>query len=244
MSNDAVTKRIKEASPRLKARLVGVVYLLMVPLGGLAQFARDRVVVKGDAAATATNILAHEPLFRLAFAADVLVVACSIAVTALFYNLFKPVNRSVCLLAAFFGLVGGTIQGFACLFEFAPLVVLGDTQHASVFKVEQLQALAYMFLKLYSPAYAIALVFFGFQFLLIGYLTFKSTFLPRILGVLIAFSGVAWLAFLSPSFGTKYLFPYILTADILGEGLLVLWLLVFAVNEQRWKQQAAAAGEW
>jgi Domain of unknown function (DUF4386) len=236
-------ERIKETSPRLQARFVGVFYLLMVPLGGLAQFARGRVVVKGDAAGTAINILAHEPLFRLAFAADVLVVACSIGVTALFYSLFKPVNRSVSLLAAFFGLVGGTIQGFACLFEFAPLVVLGGTQHASGFQVEQLQALAYMFLKLYSPAYSIALVFFGFQFLLIGYLTFKSTFMPRILGVLIAFSGVGWLTFLSPSFGAKYLVPYILTADI-GEALLVLWLLVFAVNEQRWREQAGAAGEW
>ncbi|MBZ5597428.1 MAG: DUF4386 domain-containing protein [Acidobacteriia bacterium] len=243
MSTDVVTKRITETSPRLKARMVGVLYLLMVSLGGLVQFARGRLVVKGDAAATAINILAHEPLFRLAFAADVLVVACSIAVTALFYSLFKPVNRSVSLLAAFFGLVGGTIQGFACLFEFAPLVVLGGTQHASVFDVGQLQALAYMFLKLYSPAYGIALVFFGFQFLLIGYLTFKSTFLPRILGVLMAFSGVGWLTFLSPSFGAKYLFPYILTADI-GEASLVLWLLVFAVNEQRWREQAGAAGEW
>ena len=222
MSTDVVTKRITETSPRLKARMVGVLYLLMVSLGGLVQFARGRLVVKGDAAATAINILAHEPLFRLAFAADVLVVACSIAVTALFYSLFKPVNRSVSLLAAFFGLVGGT-------------------QHASVFDVGQLQALAYMFLKLYSPAYGIALVFFGFQFLLIGYLTFKSTFLPRILGVLMAFSGVGWLTFLSPSFGAKYLFPYILTADI-GEASLVLWLLVFAVNEQRWREQSGAAG--
>src|SRR5947199_4586332 len=96
-------------------------YLLMLPVGGLAVFARRGLVVNGDAAATATNILAHEPLFRLGLAGDLLVVACYLAVTALFYELFKPANRSVSLLAAFFSLVGCAIQGFACVFELAPL---------------------------------------------------------------------------------------------------------------------------
>jgi hypothetical protein len=235
-------ERIAEASPRFKARIAGVFYLLMLPIGGLAVFARRGLVVSGDAAATATNILAHEPLFRLGFAADLLVVACYIVVTALFYDLFKPVSRSVSLLAAFFSLVGCAIQGFACLFELAPLVVLGGAQYLSVFKAEQLQALAYMFLKLYSQAYSIALVFFGFYCLLIGYLIFKSTFLPRILGVLMAFAGLGWLTFLSPPFGAKYLYPYILAAAI-GEGTLLLWLILAGVNEQRWKEQASAARE-
>jgi Domain of unknown function (DUF4386) len=78
------------------------------------------------------------------------------------------------------------------------LVVLGGGQYSSVFTVEQLQALAYMFLKLNGQAYSIALVFFGFYCLLIGYLVFRSTFLPRILGVLMAFAGLGWLTFLSP----------------------------------------------
>ncbi|MBZ5722993.1 MAG: DUF4386 domain-containing protein, partial [Acidobacteriia bacterium] len=78
--------------------------------------------------------------------------------------------------------------------------------------------------------------------LLIGYLIFKSTFLPRILGVLMAVAGTGGLIFLSPSFGAKYL-PYIVAADI-GEILLILWLLVMGVNEQRWREQASTAGEW
>lgn len=112
----------------------------------------------------------------------------------------------------------------------------------SVFKTEQLQALAYMFFKLYSQAYNISLVFFGFYCLLIGYLIFKSTFLPRILGVLMAIAGLGWLTFLSPPFGQKYLYPYILAAAI-GEGTLLLWLIVAGVNAERWKAQARAAGE-
>jgi hypothetical protein len=241
MSTTGMLGGIPEASPRLTARMAGAVWLLYVGMAGLAGFARRGLIVSGQAAATATNILAHEPLFRLSFAADLLAIACYISVTALLYGLFKPVNRTFSLLATFFSLAGCIIQGSGCLFEFAPLIVLKGAQHLSVFKVEQLQALAYIFLKLYSQAYTIALVFFGFFNLLIGYLAFKSTFLPRILGVLMAVSGVGWLPFLAPSFGAKY-FPYILAAAS-GEGFLFLWLLVAGVNAQRWKERARAAVE-
>jgi hypothetical protein len=97
-----------------------------------------------------------------------------------------------------------------------------------------------MLLKLYSQAYSIALVFFAFFSLVIGYLIFKSTFLPRILGVLMVVAGLSWLTFLSPSLGAKYLHPYLVAAGS-GEGLLILWLLVFGVNAARWKAQASAA---
>lgn len=80
---------------------------------------------------TANNILAHQP-FRLGFAADLSVVACYIVVTALIYDLFKPVNRGLSLLAAFFSLVGCAIQAFICLFHIVPLVVLGASQYLSV----------------------------------------------------------------------------------------------------------------
>ncbi len=241
MNTPVMAKRITVTSPRLKARIAGGFWLLYVSIAVVAGFARRGLVVNGEAAATATNMLAHEPLFRLGFAADLLAIVCYIAMTALFYDLFKPVNRTVSLLAASFSLVGCTVQGLGGIFQLAPLVVLGGTQYSSVFKVEQLQALAYIFLKLYSQAYSIALVFFAFFSLSIGYLIFKSTFLPRILGLLMAVAGVAGLTFLSPSFGAKYL-PFIVAADI-GELLLVLWLLLFGVNEQRWKQQASTV-DW
>ena len=234
-------ERIAEASPRFKARIAGLFYLLTFLTGGVALLVSGRLVVHGDAAATATNILAHEPLFRLGFAADLIAVACYIAVTGLFYNLFKPVNRSLSLLAAFFSLVGCAIGALSCLFDLAPLVVLGGAQYLSVFKVEQLQALALMFLKLHTQGYNISLVFFGFYCLLIGYLIFRSTFLPRILGALMAFAGLGWLTFLSPPLA-NYLYPYILAPGLLGEGSLTLWLLVIGVNVQRWKEQASAAG--
>src|SRR6266581_4053426 len=112
-------ERTAEASPRLKARIAGVVYLGTFVTGALALFAGGKLIVSGDAAATATNILAHESLLQLSFAANLLATACYVAVTALFYEIFKPVNRSLSLLAAFFSLVGCAI-GALSPFHLAP----------------------------------------------------------------------------------------------------------------------------
>jgi hypothetical protein len=235
-------EQIAEASPRSRSRIIGVVYLLYFLTAISAEFFIRGLVVPGDATATATNILAHEPLFRLGFATGLVATTCYIAVTALFYNLFKPVNRSLSLLAAFFSLVGCAIQAFGSLFQLAPLIVLGGGQSLSGFTVAQLQALALMFLKMHAQASNICLVFFGLYCLLIGYLIFRSNFLPRVLGALMALAGLGWLTFLSPPLAI-YLSPYIQVLGVLAEGSLMLWLLVIGVNVQRWKEQASAAGE-
>ena len=148
-------------------------------------------------------------------------------------------SRSLSLLAAFFSLVGCAVQAVSSAFFLAPLVVLGGAQSLSVFKVEQLQAQALMFFKLYAQAYNIGLVFFGF-YCLLGYLILRSTFLPRVLCVLMAFAGLGWLTFRWPTLA-NHLSPYNLAAGVLGEGSLTLWLLVMGVNAQRWKDQASAA---
>jgi hypothetical protein len=240
MNTPVMMERIAEASPRPGARITGVVYLLYFLTAVLGEFFMRGLVVSGDAGATASNLLAHQPLFRLGLATGLIATACYIAVTALFYGLFKPVNRSLSLLAAFFSLVGCAILAFGSLFQLAPLAVLGGGQYLSVFKVEQLRALALMFLELNTQAVSICLVFFGFYDLLIGYLIFRSAFLPRILGVLMALAGLGWLTFLSPPVA-NYLSPYTLVLGFLSELSLMLWLLVRGVNVQRWKEQASAA---
>lgn len=237
MNTTVVAARVAGMSPRFRARMAAGLWLSYVAMSGLAGFARRGLIVSGEAAATATNILAHEPMFRLGFAAELLAIACYIAVTAVLYDLFKPVNRTVALLASCFSLVGCTIQASGCVFEYAPLIVLKGAQHWSAFKVDELQAFAYLFLKLYSQAYTTALVFFACFNTLIGYLAFRSTFLPRIVGALMALSGIGFLAFLEPTFGTKY-FPFILAAGA-GEGVLFLWLLVAGVNAARWHERAS-----
>ncbi|HEX3067242.1 MAG TPA: DUF4386 domain-containing protein [Thermoanaerobaculia bacterium] len=233
-----MTTAITESSPRLKARIAGLCYLLMLPTGGLAMYVRARYVIKGDAATTAANMMAHEPMFRLAFAGDLLVVAIYILFTALMYDLMKPVSRNISMLAAFFSLMGCATQAFACLFELAPLIVLTPDPYLGTFNPAQLHSLAYLSLKLYAATYGISLVFFGFYNLTIGYLVYKSTFLPRILGVLMAISCAVGMTFLWPPFATQY-FRYLLILDV-GELLLVLWLLVMGVNAKRWWEQADA----
>ena len=240
MSTPVTMERIAEASLRPRARITGVVYLLYFLTAIIGEFFLRGLVVDGDAAATANNILAHESLFRLGLATGLISTAFYVAVTALFYDLFKAVSRSLSLLAAFFSLVGCAILAFASLFQLAPLVVLGGSQYLSVFKVEQLRALALMFLELNTQAGNICVVFFGVYCLLIGYLIFRSTFLPRLLGVLMALAGLGWLTFLSPPLA-NHLSPYNLVLGFLAELALMLWLLVRGVNVQRWKEQASAA---
>ena len=179
-------ERMKEASPRLKARLAGVFWLLTILTGASAL-----VFVSGRLVANLTA------------------TACYIAATLLVYDLLKPVNRSVSLLAALFSLVGcamGVLSSF----------------HILALRVNPL-------------------VFFGLHCLLVGCLIFRSTFLPRSLGVLMVFGGLGWLTFGSPALA-KYLSPWNLAPGILGEGALTLWLLAMGVNEQRWKEQAGLIG--
>jgi hypothetical protein len=217
----------------------GVFYVLMTVSGGLAMLARRGIIVGGDAAMTAANILAHQSMYVLGFAGDALVVASYLAVTALFYRMLKPVSRTVSLTAALFSLTGCIIMGCALTFQLAPLTLLGGAHYLGVFTVAQLQALAYMFLKLYSQADGVALVFFAFYGVLTGYLAFKSTFLPPLIGALMMLAGLSWLTFLSPLFAMKYFSYILMTAG--GEALFALWLLVKGVDPERWTQRAAAA---
>ena len=184
-------ERIGATSPRVKARIAGLLYLLAFLTGIFAQgFVSGRLVVDGDAAATATNILTHRGLFELGFTFYLIEMTCQIAITALFYDLLKPAGRSVSLLAAFLGLAGCVIKTMSRLFFIAPLFILGGAHYLSVFSAAQLPALALLFLEVNDRGAGIALAFFGFYALLTGYLIIKSTFLPRILGVFSVVAGV------------------------------------------------------
>jgi hypothetical protein len=242
MSTAAVTEPSGEASPRFKARMAGVFEALEGLTAAFGQVVvLGRLVIAGNAAATAANILGHQRLFWLGFASSLLGVAFHIAWVLLFYNLFKPVNRTLSLLAAFVGLVVCAIQALTGLFYLAPLLILQGGNSLTAFTAQQLQALAFIFLKLNSYAFDIDLVFFGLWCALTGYLIFRSTFLPRILGVLLAIDGLGWMTYVHPPLA-YHLFPIIAGASALAEIPLQLWLIVMGVNSQRWKEQAIAAG--
>ena len=243
MKTSKIADQSTEMSPKFKARLAGIFFLLTTVLGIFAQiFVSERLVIWGDAAATATNILNNESLFRLGFAVYLVEMACQIVMTVFFYELLKPVRRILSLLAAFFSLTGIIIKTFSRLFYLAPLFILKGSPDLSVFDTQELQALALLSLKLNDQGPAIALVFFGFATLIKGYLIVRSTFLPGFLGVLGILGGAAWLSFLYPPLASQ-LYPLILLIALAGTILQIFWLLVFGVNEQRWKEQASAAAE-
>jgi hypothetical protein len=230
---------IAEVSPRLRARLAGLFYVLAGAasvIGGM--YIPGKLVVPDDAAASAEAILAHQHLFEFGFSLMLFAVVCSIVLTALFYALFKTVNRNLSLAAAFFHLVGLAVLSVASLLQLAPLIVLQGGAYLNVFKPEQVRALAYLLLQLNTQAGNAFLAFFGVYCVLIGYLIFRSTFLPRIIGVFMALAGLGYLTFMSPSLAA-YLSPYNLAPAALGEGSLMIWLLAVGVNPQRWKEQAA-----
>lgn len=238
------TEQVAEASPRARARIAGIVYFLFFLTSVLGALVAPGISglggVSGDAAATAHTILAHEAAYRVGWALGLISVASYVALAALLYQLFAPVGRSLALLAIFFNLMGNALTAVGSLFQLAPLLVLAGGSYLSVFTGEQVQALALLLLNMNAQIGGIALVFFGLFQLALGYLIVKSTFLPRILGVLIALAGVGWLTFLWPPLANALL-RYVEVLGFLAEALLMLWLLVMGVNAERWKEQARTA---
>ena|ERR1700687_1128828 len=228
-------------SARRLARIAGGLYSINI-LGGF--FAIGLVpgllFVAGDASATAHNIHANELLYRLGILAHIAIDVTAVFMAVIFYDLFKVVNRRLALLVVFFTLVGTAVESANLLNQFVPLVVLGGGPYASAFTAQQLQAQAYMPMALQGNGYDINSVFFAFYGLAIGYLVFKSTFLPRVIGVLLAVGATCYMAYgvadiLSPEFAAR-LVPYIQLPSLVGEGSFCLWLLIAGVNAERWMQ--------
>jgi len=230
----------REASPRTVARVIGVLTLLTVVGGVYALgYVSDGLIVWRDAAATASNILAHRNLYLSAVAVYLVEMALSVATTALFYVLLKPAGRSLALVTLCLGMTANAVKLVGRVLFAAPLYVLGSTRfHA--FSPEALNDLSLVLLLVNDHAAGIAMAFFGFQALLAGWLMLRSTFLPRPLGVLSIIGGLAWLTHLWPPLGYR-LGMYGLLVGVVGVFVQIFWFLVFGVNEQRWHEQARAS---
>lgn len=206
------------ANPRLTSRIAGFFYLMNVAFApGMS--AIRKVFVAGDAARTAANLATHSTLFQIGFAGNVIAIASYVVVAALFYQLFKPVDSNISFLAACFGLMGCAVLAVSSAFYIGAL--------------HQSASITVVLIKLYAQAYYLSFVFFAVYCFLIGYLIYNSSFLPRILGILMML-GIGGLVFLAPEFG-RSVFGFVLLGSV-GELALTVWLLLFGVNPERWSE--------
>lgn len=226
------------------AKIAGVLFLLSFVGGGFGEaYVPSKLIVSGDATATAHNIKAFDSLFRMGFAGYLVEASCDIALALIFYALLRPVHRDLALLAAFFGLVGTAIFAVAELFYFAPSFILGGAGYLKTFSPDQLNTLALLSLKFYVYGGAIFTVFYGVAWVLRGYLIFRSGYLPRFLGVLMTLGGLGFitrnfLLVLAPAYA-----PASLLLLMLPGGLsLTAWLLVKGVDVPKWEAKAGSAG--
>ena len=230
MRDDAGSK------PIAVARFAGLFYLLVIITAPLAMAIRNHLIVSGDAAATAASLLAHERLYRFAATADIIGSICYIVVAALFYVLFKPVSRTLALVATLFSLVGIAVSTVGVIFDVSALAILHVAPRPGSLTVPQLNELALLAVRSGGQAVNVGITFFGCYCLSIGRLIVKCRFLPAILGAGMIVAGLGWLSFIyQPLAGA--LSPFNMISG-LGEVALTLWLLIVGLDATRWIEQA------
>ncbi len=217
------------------ARIAGFLYLIFLITGIFAGVVRDKLVVYGDAATTANNIMAPEWLFRVDFTSDLLAGVFFLLAAWALYVLLRPVNNGLALLFLLLNLAGVAVQGANMLNQMAALLLLSGANYLKAFQADQLQALAMFFLNLHRNGFVLEQVFYGAWLFPLAYLVYKSGFLPKILGILLFldFVGeVIWVFqfFLLPGYAV-ITYPGF-AAGFVAEVSLCLWLLIKGVNEQ------------
>ena len=219
------------------ARIAGLLYLIVIAAGLFAEvFVREALTVSNDAVATAHKIQAAEMRYRLGFVADIFNLICGLPVIVFFYRLYKPTHRSLILLAIFFVIISNAVIAVNLLNQVSTLMWLSGDHYLATFNPYQLATLSLHGINVQEEGYAIALVFFGCYCIILGYLIFKSTYMPRVLGILYALAGLCYMissftGFLMPGFRNP-LFPFILIPSFIGELSVCLWLLIMGVKKE------------
>ena len=227
---------IADQSPRKTARMTGLFYAIFILTTVLATYVRSRFIVSGDAAATANNIVGSEFLFRIGFVNELVSAVFFLLAAWGLYVLLRPVNRNLALLFLLLNLGGVAVECLNALNLFATLQVLSGASYLNTFQTGQLQAMAMSFLNLYANGFLIAQIFFSAWLLPLGYLVYRSGFLPRFLGLLLIldfFGNMSWFlqGFLFPGYG---ILAYPGNAiSFIAEISLTLWLLIMGVKEQK-----------
>jgi hypothetical protein len=238
-----MTIQANKISPQVYARTGGVAYLIIIIAGLFGEmFVRNNIIVSGDATSTANHIMASPLLWRVGIAGDLVMHICDVILMMIFYVLLKPVNKNLALMALLFNLVQTAVLVANKMNLLMPLFLLGDADYLKALDPHQVRALAYLAVKAHGYGFGIGLIFFGLECLIIGYLIFKSGYLPRVIGVMMQIAGLCYLInsfalILAPAFA-DWLFPGILVPAFIAELSLCLWLLVKGVNSRKWHEMA------
>ena len=222
------------------ARAAGVLFLASIVAGGFGEFwVPSRLIASNSPAATAHNIVASDWLFRAGFGGYLVEACCDIGLTLILYVLPRPVSANIALLAVFFRLVATATFFGAEFFLFAASPILSGSDHLRSFSPEQLDALAFLSIKLYGYGSGITSIFYGVASVLIGYLIFESGYLPRLLGVLLALSGAGFVfrgfaLVLAPAYASAAILIVVGVAGL----ALTLWLPVRGVDVKKWHEKA------
>jgi len=235
-----------EASPRALARLCGLLYLITIVVGIFDEaFVKGRIVVPGDATATAANLRSMQFLWRLGITGELVVmVLCTVVVAFILYVLLRPVSRDLAVLMTFFNLIAIAVQASNSLRLVEALFPLGSAGYLEAFTPAQLDAMASLALKSHAFGFGIALLLFGPFFLVSGYLIYRSTYFPRVIGILYQVAGLAYLTngcvlVLAPRFASQ-IFAAIVIPAFLGEASFCLWLLAKGLDVEKWNAKANA----
>jgi hypothetical protein len=229
--------------PKLQAHLAGFLYFLTIVTGIFAAFyVRGTLMVSGEPAATAQNIVNNEGLYRLGLASDLVMAAAYVGVTVLLFHLLRPVGAVLSGLAAVFSIIGIAVIAANSINHAAALTFLSHNNLVTGLDENGLRLIAHNFLRLHGQGYNIASVFFGFYCGLVGLLIIRSQFLPRLVGCLMLIAGLcfvvdAFMIIVAPT-AAIYLDTYTSIASIVGEGALTVWLSIFGVNEELWLKRA------
>ena len=220
------------------ARIAGLLYVIPWVLSIFATLQRQGLIVPGDTVKTADNIMASESLFRLSIVSDLIVQVVFVVLVLLLYQLLKPVNKNQAALMVILFLVSVPIAMFNMLNQYAALLLLSGADYLTLFTADQLPALVVLFQSLHEVGIMIAYIFWGLWLFPLGYLVYKSGFLPKILGILLMISCFGYLI----DFATFFLFPNFDVAINMYTGwaelFLCLWLLIKGINVEQWQKRA------
>jgi hypothetical protein len=223
-------------SSRNNGRMAGLFYLIFILTTVSASIVRSRLIVSGDAAATANNIMGSELFFRIGFVTELVSAVFFLLAAWALFVLLKPVNQNLALLFLLLNLGGVAVECINALNLFAALQFLSGANYLNVFQTGQLQAMAMSSLNSYTSGFIIAQIFFSAWLLPLGYLVYKSRFLPKFLGILLIldfFGNLSWFLqfFLLPGYGILA-YP----GNVIGfiaEISITLWLLIMGVKQQK-----------